>query len=1277
MIVHNLLQGKKVLFVAEKMAALNVVYRRLEEKGLGDFCLEVHSHKASKLEILQQLDSAWNVRGDLTQEEWVEKTNRLRDLRNRLNLVCEHLHYPHPNGMSVHRAIGLVTRDHNPSTPRLSWSSGTTHTREEFEKLREVVHRLDLNLEAFRDSPSDFSIVEHTEWSNGWQENVIGLAKLIPGKIEALTNARDNLLEAFQISPSIEREAEIEVLTRFTRAALKTFRKDFSFMFTADLNDKLEAIERFRLLLKEYRKTDKQLSVSYAEEASRRIDPDEFKAQWDAASAKFWLLATFAKKKVAKELAASGGITAIPDVQADLPLFRRMKDLLAEMDGIAPLLTGIPGYAELRSQDELLGLSLGTATTLKQAFSRLASTPDDLVSLKGEVRKLVVDANELLDPDGPIASAVDALEAILDDYRACRSKFDELCAPSEPEAPTLAQVHKACATITTNESQLRNWCAWRRVRMEAIHLNLQPIVTAIEIGAIAKGRADTVFHTAYAKWFSGIMIDREPILRDFVSAEHMDSIQEFRDLDDRVAELSIQYARTALAHRLPAKSDVGRRDGYGILKHEIQKKRRHKPLRQLITEMGESFGLLAPCMLMSPLSIAQYLPVELQMFDLVIFDEASQISPWDAVGSIARGKQVVIAGDPRQMPPTNFFQRAAADSVADDNVGEDLESILDECLAVGIPRHSLSWHYRSRHESLIAFSNVRYYGGNLITFPASETRESAVTWQKIDGIYAKGKGRTNQAEAKAIVEETVKRLLDPEFRDAEQTIGIITLNTDQQALIEDLLDVARRNHPEIEPAFDRNLAEPVFVKNLETVQGDERDVILLGIGYGPTEPGAGTMSMNFGPLNRDGGERRLNVAVTRSRREMIVFTSFDPSMIDLNRTSARAVRDLKHFLEFADRGPRALGEAVQGSVGGFDSPFEEAVAQRLEEKGWEVVPQVGVSRFRIDLGIVHPDRPGDFLVGVECDGATYHSAATARDRDKVRAAVLGGLGWELLRVWSTDWFVDPQGEIKRLDTALRDLLEKDKARRAKDAVRKAKEQTASEVLESDSEAKREAEAGVSGAEPSLNPVSKPPNRHQKTSNTAASEMAHDLLHASGPDPVKNERTDKVGYQMSNYSTFNDRIRPDDFQESSYTPVLLSLIHHTLESEAPISEDLLVQRIARAHGFKRSGRLIRNRVLDLVDDHFYFRDDPVEGVFVWLNDEHATISVPARVPSDEESIRNFDAIPAEEIRAGAAFVTGEDPAVELARLFGIRRLSTSGRARIEAALSITSPQAPNS
>src|SRR6185437_5778348 len=412
-----------------------------------------------------------------------------------------------------------------------------------------------------------------------------------------------------------------------------------------------------------------------------------------------------------------------------------------------------------------------------------------------------------------------------------------------------------------------------------------------------------------------------------------------------------------------------------------------------------------------------------------IFDEASQIAPWDGVGSIARGKQVVIAGDPRQMPPTSFFNRSAG--AGEDDTDEDLESILDECIGSGVPQHSLIWHYRSRHESLITFSNYQYYDGSLITFPAADTRPSAVSWRKVDGLYAPGKGGSrNQVEAKSIVSEVIKRLTDPEFVSSGQSIGVITLNAEQQQLVDDLLDQARREHRGIEPFFADNLAEPVVVKNLETMQGDERDVIILGIGFGPTEPGSKTMSMNLGPLNREGGWRRLNVAVTRARREMVVFTSFDPSMIDLNRTSARAVHDLRRFIEFAHEGPKAIAADTRGSVGGYESPFEQFVADGLRSRGWETRPQIGVSRFRIDLGVVHPDRPGDYLVGVECDGATYHSAATARDRDKVRSEILRSLGWQLVRVWSTEWWVDRDGALERLHRAISTELEGQRARAA-------------------------------------------------------------------------------------------------------------------------------------------------------------------------------------------------------------------------------------------------------
>jgi very-short-patch-repair endonuclease len=1253
MIAHNLSIGRRVLFVAEKMAALEVVHRRLAEKGIAEFCLEVHSNKTSKTEILQQLDRAWSARGDLSQSEWTRETDRLRTLRDRLNGICERLHLRHPNGMTIHQAVGRVTRDHGTATPRLSWASATQHSAAEFEAMCETARRLDLNFDAYSDAPKDFSIIEQSEWSNGWQEAVFGTAKTLPSTIHALVSARVQLMRACQFDIPAGTDLAMERLARFVWVILAAHRKDMSFAFAPDLTEKLGAARRLLTLVEEYGAEEAKLSVRYGAEAARNIDVDQLDTQWAAASKKFWILANLAKKSVAKSLASQAGSDVLPNVQQDSPRLRRMKLLLRDMDELKPLVANIPGCAGLDSKSALVKEVIGIAESLQQQLPPLISSPDELVSMKGAARRLVVDANELLAPDGAIALAVGSLEGAIREYREIHRRFTDLCAIPNRETLTLDQLKAAAEAITTNETRLRSWCMWRRVRLTAIQQNLAPLIAAIEENRLAKGSVESAFLTAYSKWFAAAMIDREPILRDFVSAEHMDSIEEFRRVDDRVAKLTAEYTRTVLCGRLPAKTDVGKKDGYGILKHELQKKRSHKPLRRLASEMGEAFGHLAPCMLMSPLSIAQYLPADQQLFDLVIFDEASQITPWDAVGSIARGKQVVIAGDPRQMPPTNFFQRGSNDSEFDGDVEGDLESILDECLAVGIPRHSLNWHYRSRHESLIAFSNHAYYDNNLITFPAAVTRDSAVIWRRVHGIYAKGQGQTNQLEAEAIVAETVKRLTDPAFIKSGQTLAIITLNSKQQKLIEDLLDAARRGHPEIEPYFSEELSEPVVVKNLETVQGDERDVILLGICYGPTALGAGTMSMNFGPLSRDGGERRLNVALTRSKREMMVFTSFDPSLIDLNRTSARAVRDLKHFLEFADRGPRALAEAVHGSVGGFDSPFEEAVAGRLRDKGWEVVPQVGVSRFRIDLGIVHPDHPGDFLVGVECDGATYHRSATARDRDKVRAAVLEGLGWTLLRVWSTDWFVDQEREIERLHANLNSLLNERRARVA-------------------DEAPNIVEFNVA------------------TTDTAVKLIASEasVFHGLANDDVTEPNfgadvsfDGKLGggittYQTVDFSEFLDRISPENFHDESYDAVLVDLIRQTLTLEAPIAVDLLVQRIARAHDFKRSGSRIRERVLALVDDHFHVRQDPIDGSFVWLDEKGSAAVINFRVPVGDENVRSIEEIPYEEIQAAFAH-GGESSAIQIARVFGNKRLSAAARERIERAIELSKErQRPN-
>ncbi|WP_234732189.1 DUF4011 domain-containing protein [Acidocella facilis] len=1018
MIAHNLALGRRVLFVAEKIAALNVVHRRLEEKGLGVFCLQLHSNKANKLEVLKQLERAWDERDGFSPEMWAREAGQLRVMRDRLNEFVGLLHRVQENGMTLHRAIGLAVKNEGVAAPRLSWPESVVHDEADLARLRDIVRRLQIGAAQVAGLPAAFSAVRRMEWSNSWQAEMLEAAQAFPTCLAELLAARDGLQEAVKLGPAHDLPG-IAALCELVERLLQAHGHELGFAFASDYAALAPAAAELGRLLGAYQTAEAQLSTPFANVAAVPVAVLEL--EWQAAMKKFFLFAGGAKKQVAAKLAAFGEAAGTPAPADDLPKLRRLQALAADLAALPHGLHAVPGWAGLRSDIGKIEASLTLADRLRGAIAVGALDPDALAERRQKIRMLVVEANELLAPEGRIARALGVCVAALGRMQALVTKLSML---ADMEAGAgLNELGLMAAALLAHPTRLNPWCNWLRVEAEARQAGLAALVPVSREHHAAD--LSELFETAYARWFAARLIDAQPRLREFVPDVHGSDIAGFRALEDRLASLAVRYTLARICGQIPDKNDVGKKDGYGILKHQLQLQKRHKPIRQLTSEMGEAFTKLAPCMLMSPLSIAQYLPPEQALFDLVIFDEASQIAPWDAIGAMARGRQVVVAGDPRQMPPTNFFGRSQDDDeVSDDE--RDAESILEECLAAGLPQHTLEWHYRSRHESLIAFSNSRYYDNRLITFPAAVTRASAVSWRRVAGVYAKGNGRTNQAEAEALVAETVARLSDPARSD--KTLGIIVLNAEQQRLVEDLLDKARQASPELEAFFGDGVLEPVFVKNLETVQGDERDVILLGVGYGPTEAGAPTMSMNFGPLNREGGWRRLNVALTRARGEMVLFTSFDASMVDLNRTSARAVRDLKHFIEFAERGPVALVEAVQGSLGGFDSPFEAAVAEALTRKGWEIVTQIGVSRFRIDLAVVHPDRPGDYLVGVECDGAAYHSAATARDRDKVRQAILEGLGWTLLRVWSTDWWVDKQAATQKLHDAITAHLEADRNR---------------------------------------------------------------------------------------------------------------------------------------------------------------------------------------------------------------------------------------------------------
>lgn len=539
-----------------------------------------------------------------------------------------------------------------------------------------------------------------------------------------------------------------------------------------------------------------------------------------------------------------------------------------------------------------------------------------------------------------------------------------------------------------------------------------------------RSRIVNIFHKAlYQQWLNSVL-DQDPRLGKFRGQHHQQVVERFRDLDRRLVSLSNGRVIQEANQLRPKEYYSGAPDAeINVLLREAAKKRRHLPLRQLFARIPNLLLRLKPCLMMNPLQVRQFLSPD-RKFDLVVFDEASQIYPEDAIGAIYRGRQLVVAGDNKQLPPTSFFHVAELDDYYQDDIeGEEFpvyESILDACTTIDMYPAMLRWHYRSRHESLIAYSNSSFYDNRLVTFPAAQ-RQSAmlgVDFVYVDGIYDRGGKRTNQREAEAVVD-----LIFEHFdRHPDRTLAIIALSLVQAYAIEDekerrLVEMPRRDrerYAELFNEFDR--VDGLKIQNLENMQGDERDVVILSIGYG-RDP-QGRMTMNFGPLNWQGGERRLNVAITRARERVILVSSIRASDIDLNRARSAGVRHLHRYLDYAERGEQALQLAPYGDGSEFESPLEEDVAAEITRLGFQVVPQVGCSGYRIDIGVVDPGRPGRFLLGVECDGARYHSSHTARDRDRLRQQVLESLGWRIHRVWAPDWVRRRTTEIERIQQIL-------------------------------------------------------------------------------------------------------------------------------------------------------------------------------------------------------------------------------------------------------------------
>jgi very-short-patch-repair endonuclease len=585
------------------------------------------------------------------------------------------------------------------------------------------------------------------------------------------------------------------------------------------------------------------------------------------------------------------------------------------------------------------------------------------------------------------------------------------------EFETTAEWYRDMSTQTDLIPEWLNFC---KAIEEAEDFGLGDFIDNILEKKISPLLWEFTFRRRFYILLEDAIFQSNKILREFRSSTQKSLLDQFRKLDKELIELASNDIRSNLYKNRPEQTWVKADSAETvILRKEINRLRPIKPLRILFEEIPNLLLDLKPCLMMSPLTVSQLIDPNTYKFDIAIFDEASQIPPEYAVGTIMRADQVVIAGDRYQLPPTRFFQTIDTDEFDEDDYDiEEYESVLNACDVIKIPNKMLLWHYRSEDESLITFSNYNFYDNRLLTFPTANGDDKSTGLEFIyvpDGIYRRGKGaRDNPKEAEKVAELVFKHLQET----PEHTIGIVAFSLSQRRAIEMQIDKLKLENPHLYPLFSYNREEEVFIKNLETVQGDERDVIFFSVGYGKDE--TGNMSMNFGPLNRQGGERRLNVAVTRARKSVKLVSSIQPEDIDLSRTQSDGARLLRSYLKTAKYGPSSVFEdETYDPNAEFGSAFEESVYEALTKKGIQLRKQVGVSNYRIDFGVVDSENPGRYLLGIECDGATYHSTPTARDRDRLRQELLEEkFGWRIHRIWSLDWVNNPIREIKKVLSAI-------------------------------------------------------------------------------------------------------------------------------------------------------------------------------------------------------------------------------------------------------------------
>ena len=1217
--------GKTVLFVAEKMAALEVVKRKLDEIHLGVACLELHSHKSTKRLVLDELQRTLQL-GEPSLDGIEDDFAALGRARDALNRHSDAVNEPvGDTGVSLFDAYGKLMAmrerlgdDFQSKLKMLEIAGLDWWPSLEYSERRQLAENLQSAL------GRTGALDKHV-----FGESRLGVA--LPQDIARISEAG---AMGIDVAATIRRESQ-----RIANAL--------------GIGEDAEALEDTRRLLASgsavlEAPTLIGVNVSAAEWTERAglvSDVVDAGARWANLRADFPQVVNW-NLDVAELRTARAALAAAP--RGFLSFTAGLRG--AVRDGRALLSEVMGGTAPKDVDAQVAILDIMIAEREEWSFLNDLKTITDAILSdgwrgertpwlalraacewmlwarrsigEGEIHPNVIwavstDASANGAFLGDLRDAAKSLQAALSERlpEVAGDLQATLNLPQSPIEPAGTRLDDLDVFFTACRDHANDIGDVARVNLslDAVSEAGMGVLAhlAREWDAASTLMVDTLDVSRYNAIVARAMMEN-PEVAGFDGAAHDEMVNRFGQMD--ALALEHNCARVAHAHykRLPSGQGGGQ---VRILRREFEKKRRHKPIRTLMTEAGRAIQAIKPVFMMSPMSVAAYLPPGRIGFNLVVFDEASQVKPVDALGSLARAKQAVVVGDDKQLPPTSFFDTAtrATDDDDDDNVTGDLESVLGLMRAQGCPTRMLRWHYRSRHESLIALSNREFYEDGLMVFPSpdSERMVSGLRFHHLpDAVYERGTSRRNPIEAEAVAEFVMRHARET----PHLTLGVATFSTAQREAVMDQLELKRREDDSCEAFFAAHPEEPFFVKNLENVQGDERDVIFISVGYGRDQNGR--VTMNFGPLNRDGGERRLNVIITRARIRCHVFSNLTADDISAS-ASARGIQCLRSFLAYAQTGDLSGLPAPQSNFE-VDSPFQRAVESKLQGLGYEIHSEVGVKGFFIDIAVVDPERRGRYLIGIECDGATYHSSLAARDRDRIRASVLRGLGWKLHRIWSTDWFANPDREL----------------RRAVEAIEKAR---------AESTAPRDEEATQDI----------PATKHTRQAIDRAERDENGEEEGGGIVPYQLAKLPKVRgvYHASDMSRYD----------------LAELVVELARVESPVHIDEVTRRAREAYGFGRAGRRIRDAVNDAIGYAASRKRVRKRGDFLW---DPAMSTPPIRDRSAHSSMRKIELVCDEEIAEAVKLVVRHGYGIhrdgapaETAQALGFGRLTQGVRTRI--------------